>query len=100
MLLIIVRLLIHAAQQHIQLLNQIPFFFLLELTICHSHDIATIIDREGVAVRAGHHCAQPLLDAFKIVSTTRASVGAYTTYEDFDQLADSIFKVKKIFGDL
>ena len=64
----------------------------------HSHDIATIIDREGIAVRAGHHCAQPLMDAFDLVSTTRASVGAYSKYEDFDKLAASLTKVKKIFG--
>ena len=61
----------------------------------HPHDIATIIDREGIAVRAGHHCAQPLMDAFKLVSTTRASVGAYSTKEDFDELANSLTKVKK-----
>jgi len=63
----------------------------------HSHDIDTIIDREGVAVRAGHHCAQPLLDHFNLSSTTRASVGAYSTYEDFDRLVLSLEKVKKIF---
>jgi cysteine desulfurase / selenocysteine lyase len=64
----------------------------------HPHDIATIIDREGVAVRAGHHCAQPLMDAFNLVSTTRASVGAYSSNQDFDKLAVSLTKVKKIFG--
>lgn len=64
----------------------------------HSHDIATIIDREGIAVRAGHHCAQPLMDYFNLVSTTRASVGAYSTNEDFDKLAEALVKVKKIFG--
>ena len=64
----------------------------------HSHDIATIIDREGIAVRAGHHCAQPLMDYYNLVSTTRASVGAYSTNEDFDKLAESLTKVKKIFG--
>tara|TARA_B100000768_G_C11249955_1_gene363614 strand:+ start:325 stop:1545 length:1221 start_codon:yes stop_codon:yes gene_type:complete len=64
----------------------------------HPHDIATIIDREGVAVRAGHHCAQPLMDAFNLVSTTRASVGAYSSNQDFDKLAESLAKVKKIFG--
>ena len=69
------------------------------MSCAHSHDIATIVDIEGVAVRAGHHCAQPLLDAFDIVSTTRASVGAYTSFEDFDRLADGLIKVKKIFGD-
>ena len=65
----------------------------------HSHDISTIIDRDGIAVRAGHHCAQPLMDAFDLVSTTRASVGAYSTKYDFDKLAESLNKVKKIFGD-
>ena len=64
----------------------------------HPHDIATIIDREGIAVRAGHHCAQPLMDAFNLVSTTRASVGAYSSNQDFDKLAESLAKVKKIFG--
>ena len=64
----------------------------------HPHDIATIIDREGVAVRAGHHCAQPLMDAFNLVSTTRASVGAYSSNQDFDKLAESLTTVKKIFG--
>ena len=64
----------------------------------HSHDIATIIDREGVAVRAGHHCAQPLMDAFNLVSTTRASVGAYSSNQDFDKLGEALTKVKKIFG--
>lgn len=63
----------------------------------HPHDIATIIDREGVAVRAGHHCAQPLLDHFNLSSTTRASVGAYSTFEDFDKLVISLEKVKRIF---
>ena len=69
------------------------------MSCAHSHDIATIVDREGVAVRAGHHCAQPLLDAFDLVSTTRASVGAYTSFEEFDRLADALIKVKKIFGE-
>ena len=68
------------------------------MNCAHSHDIATIIDREGIAVRAGHHCAQPLMDAFDLVSTTRASVGAYSTYQDFDKLAEALTKVKKIFG--
>ena len=68
------------------------------MNCAHSHDIATIIDREGIAVRAGHHCAQPLMDAFDLVSTTRASVGAYSTYQDFDKLVEALTKVKKIFG--
>ena len=63
----------------------------------HPHDISTIIDQRGIAVRAGHHCAQPLMDAFNLVSTTRASVGAYSSNQDFDKLAASLAKVKKIF---
>ncbi len=69
------------------------------MSCAHSHDVATIVDREGIAVRAGHHCAQPLLDAHDVVSTTRASVGAYTSFEDFDKLIEALKKVKKIFGE-
>ncbi len=64
----------------------------------HSHDIATIIDREGIAVRAGHHCAQPLMDQNNIVSTTRASIGAYSTFDDFDKLSVALLKVKRILN--
>ena len=56
------------------------------------------LEGEGVAVRAGHHCTQPLMDACRLVSTTRASVGAYSANQDFDKLAKSLAKVKKIFG--
>ena len=63
----------------------------------HPHDIATIIDQNGVAVRAGHHCAQPLMERFDIPSATRASFGLYNTREDVDILATSLEKVKEIF---
>ena len=63
----------------------------------HPHDIATIIDQNGVAVRAGHHCAQPLMERFDIPSATRASFGLYNTREDVDILASSLEKVKEIF---
>ena len=63
----------------------------------HPHDIATIVDQNGVAVRAGHHCAQPLMERFDIPSATRASFGLYNTREDVDILASSLEKVKEIF---
>jgi cysteine desulfurase / selenocysteine lyase len=63
----------------------------------HPHDISTIIDQNGVAVRAGHHCAQPLMDRFDLPSTARASLGIYNTREDIDILADSLEKVREIF---
>lgn len=63
----------------------------------HPHDISTIIDQNGVAVRAGHHCAQPLMDRFDLPSTARASLGLYNTKEDIDILADSLEKVREIF---
>lgn len=64
----------------------------------HAHDIATIVDRKGVAVRAGHHCAQPLMDFLELGSTARASVGMYSRREDFDALADALQTVRKIFA--
>jgi len=64
----------------------------------HPHDISTIIDNDGVAIRAGHHCAQPLLNFLDLPSTARASVGIYTTRAEFDQLAISLEKVNRIFS--
>ena len=63
----------------------------------HPHDIAKILDNDGVAIRAGHHCCQILHDKLEIPASARASVGVYNTKEDFDQLNDSINKCKKIF---
>ncbi len=64
----------------------------------HPHDISTIIDNDGVAIRAGHHCAQPLMDFFDLPSTARASVGVYTTCDEFDRLAIALEKVNRILG--
>lgn len=64
----------------------------------HPHDIGTILDRHGVAIRAGHHCAQPLMEHLGLVATARASFGLYTTREDIDALVTAIEKVKEIFG--
>jgi cysteine desulfurase/selenocysteine lyase len=64
----------------------------------HPHDISTIIDHDGVAIRAGHHCAQPLMDFYDLPSTARASVGLYSRREDFDALAEALDKVNRIFA--
>ena len=63
----------------------------------HPHDIATLIDHDGVAIRAGHHCAQPLMKSLGLSSTARASVGIYTIKDDFDVLAEALHKVNRIF---
>ena len=64
----------------------------------HPHDIGTILDRAGVAVRVGHHCAQPLMDHFDIAGTVRASFGLYNTRADIDRLVDGLDEVREIFG--
>jgi cysteine desulfurase / selenocysteine lyase len=64
----------------------------------HPHDIGTIVDREGVAIRVGHHCAQPLMQRFGVPATARASMGIYNTPAEIDVLADALEKVKDIFG--
>ena len=64
----------------------------------HISDIGTIIDRDGVAVRVGHHCAQPLMDRFGIPGTARASFGLYNTREEIDALYDSLLLVKEMFA--
>jgi cysteine desulfurase/selenocysteine lyase len=64
----------------------------------HAHDISQILDLSGIAVRAGHHCAQPLHDKFGITSTARASFYLYNSLEEVDLLVDGIYKVKSIFS--
>jgi cysteine desulfurase/selenocysteine lyase len=64
----------------------------------HPHDIGTILDREGIAVRAGHHCAMPVMDRFGIPATTRASFAFYNTREEAGALVAGIEKVKEVFG--
>ncbi len=68
-----------------------------EIEGTHAHDISTIIDRSGVAVRAGTHCAQPLLERFGVTSTCRASFGMYNTLEEVDVLADALVSAQKFF---
>jgi cysteine desulfurase/selenocysteine lyase len=64
----------------------------------HAHDLATILDREGVAVRAGHHCAQVLMDRFNMTATARASFALYNTEADVDALIDAVHAARKVFG--
>ncbi len=64
----------------------------------HPHDIGTILDREGIAVRTGHHCAQPVMQRFHIPATARASFGLYNTRQEIDRLVEGIEKVKEVFA--
>jgi cysteine desulfurase/selenocysteine lyase len=63
----------------------------------HPHDIGTVLDRQGIAVRTGHHCAQPLMDWFHVPATTRASLAFYNTAEEIDVLVEGLHKVKEVF---
>ena len=68
-----------------------------EIEGIHAHDVAEILDRHGVAVRAGHHCAQPLMDRLGVPATTRASFGVYTTREEIDRLVDGLLDARRVF---
>ncbi len=63
----------------------------------HAHDVATLLDRQGIAVRAGHHCAEPLMRRLGLDSTARASFGVYTTLAEVDALADALTRVREFF---
>jgi cysteine desulfurase/selenocysteine lyase len=64
----------------------------------HPHDIGTILDQEGIAIRTGHHCAQPVMERFGIDATARASFGLYNTKQEVDALVRGIYKVREVFG--
>ena len=64
----------------------------------HAHDIGTILDTEGIAVRSGHHCCEPLMKRFGISATARASIALYNNHEDIDALIESLGKVHQLFG--
>lgn len=66
----------------------------------HPHDVATVLDAEGIAVRAGHHCAQPLMKWLDVTATARASLYLYNTKEDVDALVAGLIKTKEYFGDV
>jgi cysteine desulfurase / selenocysteine lyase len=64
----------------------------------HAHDVGTILDREGVAVRTGQHCAQPVMDRYGVAATIRASLAIYNTRDDIDALVTSLDRVREVFG--
>jgi cysteine desulfurase / selenocysteine lyase len=69
-----------------------------ELAGVHGHDVAEILDRHGVAVRSGHHCAHPLMDKLGVPATARASFGVYTTHDEIDRLVDGLEDARRVFG--
>ena len=64
----------------------------------HPHDVGTILDFEGIAVRTGHHCAQPVMERYGVPATTRASFGLYNTTDDIDALVKGLQKAKEMFA--
>jgi cysteine desulfurase/selenocysteine lyase len=69
-----------------------------EVKEVHPHDVGTILDTEGVAIRAGHHCAQPVMDRLGVPATARASLAFYNNEDDVDALIGALQTVKDIFG--
>ncbi|WP_407174108.1 cysteine desulfurase [Bradyrhizobium sp. STM 3562] len=69
-----------------------------EMTGAHPHDVATVIDRQGIAVRAGTHCVMPLLERFNVTATCRASFAMYNTREEVDHLAQALIKARELFA--
>jgi cysteine desulfurase/selenocysteine lyase len=64
----------------------------------HAHDLGTVLDGEGVAIRAGHHCAQPLMERYGVAAMARASLGVYNERADLDRLADAVRKAVELFS--
>jgi len=64
----------------------------------HPHDIGTILDQEGIAIRTGHHCSQPIMERFGIPATARASFAVYNTRQEVDALIRGIGKVREVFA--
>jgi cysteine desulfurase/selenocysteine lyase len=64
----------------------------------HAHDLGTILDEEGVAIRTGHHCAMPVMQFFKVPATARASFAFYNTFEEIDRLRAAILRARSIFA--
>jgi cysteine desulfurase / selenocysteine lyase len=99
--------LLHYAQERLSKLNSIRIFgeapgkggiISFEVKNAHAHDVATVLDRYGVAVRAGTHCAQPLLARYGVTSTCRASFGLYNTLEEVDALVEALSKAQTFFA--
>jgi cysteine desulfurase/selenocysteine lyase len=66
--------------------------------LIHPHDLASILDREGIAIRAGHHCAQPLMEHYGVPATARASFYVYNTEDEIDRLVEALHKAQRVFG--
>jgi cysteine desulfurase/selenocysteine lyase len=64
----------------------------------HPHDVGTVLDREGIAIRTGHHCAQPLMKRFGVAATARASLACYNRREEIDALVSGLHRVREILG--
>ena len=97
----------HYAHERMSRINSVRIFgrakdkgaiLAFNLKDAHAHDVATIIDRDGVAVRAGTHCAQPLLARFGVTSTCRASFAMYNTFEEVDKLVEALQKAEGLFA--
>jgi cysteine desulfurase/selenocysteine lyase len=99
--------LFHYAVKRMNELENITFYGVSEhrsslisflLNGIHHFDTGTLLDKMGIAVRTGHHCAQPLMERFGISGTVRASFAMYNTYEEVDSLIDGLIKVRNLFG--
>jgi cysteine desulfurase/selenocysteine lyase len=77
--------------------ERVPVFSFV-LDAIHPHDLGTILDQHGIAVRTGHHCAQPLLEAMGAPSTARMSLSIYNTVEDIDSLVKGLWRAKELFA--
>ena len=66
----------------------------------HPHDIGTLLNTDNIAIRTGHHCAQPTMERYKVSTTARASIGIYNTVEDFEKLAEGLYRVNKVFKNM
>ena len=64
----------------------------------HAHDVGTIADHQGIAIRAGHHCAQPVMDRLGIPATARASFALYNTHEEVEALVAAVRRAREVFG--
>jgi cysteine desulfurase/selenocysteine lyase len=64
----------------------------------HPHDIGTVLDQEGIAIRTGHHCTQPLMERFGVPATARAALAFYNTHEEIEALGRALYKVKELLG--
>ena len=64
----------------------------------HAHDVATVLNEQGIAVRSGHHCAEPLMKRLNVAATARASLGIYNNYDDVDRLTKGLTKARELFS--